>query len=235
MRLWWFPLIVACNGQCGRDDGNCEEADRRTWYADNDGDGHGDPLDVSSQCEQPDGAVTTGDDCDDADSSLWQTAGLWPDDDGDGFGVGSAVETCAGAPGYADQDGDCDDQDGTIYPGAEPVCRDGIDQDCDALPDCALPTGAEEVAEVAFTRFYGETGSALGTSVAGLGDLDGDGFADLGLGAPAADPWGGAQVFYGPTGSIEDAGSADIYLTTEVTDAGGPWLRPTSPEMESAT
>ena len=38
------------------------------------------------------------------------------DNDGDGFTVA---------------DGDCNDNDATIHPGAEEVCGDGIDQDCD--------------------------------------------------------------------------------------------------------
>jgi len=33
--------------------------------------------------------------------------------------------------GYTMNEGDCDDTDDSIYPGAEEVCGDGIDQDCD--------------------------------------------------------------------------------------------------------
>lgn len=219
MRLWWFPLIVACNGRCGREPDTCEDAERRTWYADEDGDGHGDPQVSSERCEQPAGTVPVGDDCDDWDATSWESAGLWPDQDGDGYGTGSAVDVCAGAEGYAEKDGDCDDQDTTRAPDAALVCGDEIDQDCDGLADCELPTGAEAVAEVASTRFYGEPGGALGSAVAGLGDLDGDGLADLGLGAPLADPWGAAQVYFGPTEAIEDANSADIFLSSVETDA----------------
>ena len=219
MRLWWFPLIVACNGRCGRDPETCEDADRRTWYADEDGDGHGDPQESSRRCEQPEGAVSTGDDCDDWDGEHWQSDTLWPDQDGDGFGTGSSAEVCAGATGYADQDGDCDDEDATRSPGAALICGDEIDQDCDTLPDCDLPTGTAAVADVARTRFYGEPGGALGSAVAWLGDLDGDGLADLGLGAPLTDPWGAAQIYFGPTEAIEDANSADIFLNSVETDA----------------
>jgi hypothetical protein len=32
--------------------------------------------------------------------------------------------------GYTEKDGDCNDNDGSVYPGAFEVCGDGIDQDC---------------------------------------------------------------------------------------------------------
>ena len=39
--------------------------------------------------------------------------------------------------GYTDCDGDCDDGDATVYPGAPELC-DGIDNDCDAIANDAI-------------------------------------------------------------------------------------------------
>ena len=56
------------------------------------------------------------------------------DDDGDGYGSpGPAVETCAltTPAGFADNDGDCDDDHAAVHPGASEVC-DGLSNDCAA-------------------------------------------------------------------------------------------------------
>lgn len=73
------------------------------------------------------------------------------DQDGDGF--------------YPDNDcgitpmGDCDDNDASVYPGAEEVCGDGIDQDCDgedaACASCSVFTTAELNELLSYQPNYG--------------------------------------------------------------------------------
>ncbi len=65
----------------------------------------------------------------------------------------------------------------------------------------------------------GETGSAFGASAAPAGDLNGDGYPDVIVGAPNYPAGGRAYVFFGgPRLGSKGAGSADVILTGE---AGG--------------
>jgi hypothetical protein len=41
--------------------------------------------------------------------------------------------------GVTVDEGDCDDGDATVYPGADEVCDDSVDNDCDTLLDCDDP------------------------------------------------------------------------------------------------
>lgn len=122
-----------------------------TVYSDLDGDGHGGTAvtgcDVSG--------VTTSDDCDDADPDRWPgnpercdgvdqdcddtiddglepTLDWYVDADGDGSGAGEVAGTACAAPEGGSLDGDdCDDTDATVFPDADEVTCDGLDQDCD--------------------------------------------------------------------------------------------------------
>ena len=59
---------------------------------------------------------------------------LFPDADNDGFGAGATVLACPGDPGLAGVDGDCDDADDAVNPGASELCNQR-DDDCDGLKD----------------------------------------------------------------------------------------------------
>jgi hypothetical protein len=69
-------------------------------------------------------------------------APVWfADVDGDGFGDDAdTLLACEQPVGYVAIGGDCDDNDGDVYPGATEICYDGILQNCDgSLTDgCAI-------------------------------------------------------------------------------------------------
>lgn len=57
---------------------------------------------------------------------------VFVDNDGDGY----AAEASDCFPG-----GDCDDEDASVYPGAEEICGDSIDNDCDGeIDEGCMPT-----------------------------------------------------------------------------------------------
>jgi len=126
------------------------------YFIDADGDGYGDAVSLLCVTVPPPGLSVQGGDCDDGSAGvapgmdeICATLGIdndcdgdaydvsvpdtfYIDGDGDGYGAGAPVQGCPMPDGYAPLEGDCDDSDGGIWPGAPESCDDaGIDNDCD--------------------------------------------------------------------------------------------------------
>ena len=190
---------------CDGVDNNCsgDETDVAGWteyYADTDGDGFGDAGSALGACDgQPSGYVPDSTDCNDNESAMYPgntevcdgldndcsgliddgqpTTDFYADTDGDGFGDGGIVvnQFCSPGAGWAEQGGDCDDNQVSVNPDAEEVC-DGLDNDCDALTD--LEDDSLVDGQVGYEDLDGDGyGAGDPIDVCDLGDLaelDGD-------------------------------------------------------------
>jgi hypothetical protein len=146
-----------CDGVDNNCNGEIDEGVTTTFYADQDGDGFGDPDEILASCEAPDNYTAAGTDCDDESAESYPggseicdgldndcdgvidgadapDATTWyRDSDGDGFGDTDKTATeCEQPAGYSAQAGDCDDTDTRFNPGAkENDCTDPNDYNCD--------------------------------------------------------------------------------------------------------
>jgi len=244
-----------CNSVDDDCDGTTDEpdaVDARAWYQDRDGDGYGDATVTQPSCSAPGGYVSSGTDCDDADTSVspaaseycdgvdndcdgvvdedeaLDTADWYLDSDMDGYGdASSASASCEAPSGYIWDATDCDDDDALIFPGAEDVCHDGVDQDCDGTDNDCRHSGSSGIDELGF-RIVGEAaGDGAGRTVTFPGDVDGDGFTDVFIGARGDDDGGSdagaAYLVYGPVTGDLSLVDADSKMIGEVSGdrAGG--------------
>ena len=218
--------------------------DRDTFYADADNDTFGDAASTTLACTAPPGFVADSTDCDDGRATTFPGASERCDDldndcdstidespidpttwyldtDGDGFGDSSvSTATCDAPTAYVADDGDCDETDDAVNPGAAEVCGDSTDNDCDATTNCA-PEGL--VTSAADYRYDGAAASdAFGTGLAhGYGDYDGDGVYDFAIGAETFDTTGTnnrgrTYVFNGTSGTFPS-----VLASASTTISGG--------------
>lgn len=115
--------------------------------------------------------------------------------------------------GYTVADGDCDDTDSAVNPGEAEVCADGVDNDCDGGPGPCAPASTSLGGAVEYT---GSANERVGNSVAVVGDVDGDGYDDLLIGA--GNPGNGASegAAYLVLGSLSP-GSSDLSSAVKFT------------------
>ena len=180
-----LTIFVGATETCDGVDEDCDTV------VDNGFDGDGDTV---TSCG-PDGiASNADDDCDDTNSSIFPGATDTPDDgidqdcsgtdtitcfvdnDGDGWGSASTLLApdgdCTGT-GEATGTGDCDDNDGAVFPGQTEACN-GIDD------SCAGSLGASEIdadsdGEMACAGDCDDTAAAINTSATEVCDaIDND-------------------------------------------------------------
>jgi hypothetical protein len=143
------------------------------YYVDSDRDGYGNPNATVCACNVPAQGTLDNTDCDDTQANVNPAANELPDGrdndcdgqfdegtnrvDADGDGYCANASTCTAQPGQsAPTPGDCNDGNAAINPGANEVCSNGVDDDCDNRQN-------EGINAVGCTTFYA--------------DSDGDGYA----------------------------------------------------------
>ena len=146
---------VLNSGDC--DDTNPTVTAPTMYYVDADNDGFGDDATGTLACTQPANTVTIGGDCNDANNAIYPGAteicdgfdnncngtndeGLifntyYLDSDNDQFGAGIGLVSCQAIPlpGYVLVNGDCDDMNPNVYPGATEILGNDMDENCDGV------------------------------------------------------------------------------------------------------
>lgn len=216
---------------------------------DTDADADTDP-DTGINDEDGDGYSTQNGDCDDTEASVHPDATetcstIFDDDcdgdtndedavgcshyqtDADGDGYGGTLSACLCEPDtiYSVVNAeDCDDDNAAANPEAVEVCRDGADNDCDGTAGfCTLVDMNLSSADAQLT---GEVeADYAGYSTSGAGDVDGDGYADVLVGAYGADTYAGAAYLVLGSGSFasRSLAAADAYFVGESENDRAGW------------
>jgi hypothetical protein len=161
-------------------DQDCDGYDTVTCYEDLDGDGYGSDVityqvedcveagvsDIDGDCDDGDpgswpGGAEIADDGVDQDCNGYDAITCYIDNDGDGYGddVPVILEEVLDCEDYfmTSEGGDCGTEDATIYPGAEEIPGDGVDQDCDGA-DAELVVDSADPGDTGATSGNGDGG-----------------------------------------------------------------------------
>ncbi|WP_231511847.1 putative metal-binding motif-containing protein [Chondromyces apiculatus] len=148
----YLPGPETCDGMDNDCNGVVDEGVKSTFYRDADGDSYGNPALPAQACSAPAGYVANANDCNDSNAGIKPGATeicdgvdnncangtndevrntYYRDADGDGYGVASpTTHACSKPAGYAQQAGDCNDNNSSVYPNRAEVCGDGTDNNC---------------------------------------------------------------------------------------------------------
>jgi len=222
------------------------------FFADGDDDGFGDPDAWTLACSAPDDHVAAGGDCDDEDDTRYPGADEQCDDedddcdgavdedpvdapawywdvDEDGHGRPDVWWTACDPPsGAVEAGGDCDDLDDAVYPGADEVCDNHLDDDCSGEAVACELRGSMSTPDADAVLWDDVDGAYLGYRTA-VADLDADGTADVVVstirgrdGAERGDVW----VVRGPVAaSVDLPARAHARFVGEPGDrAGTAWI-----------
>ena len=180
-----------------------------TYYADLDGDGYGDPGTTTEACTVPVGFVSGATDCDDGDPAIHPDGtevcdnGIDDDCDGGDRVCGANERSLSTADAEFTGEAESDYAGGSVA-GAGDVDADGF---ADFLIGAGGQDGGGSDAGAAYlvrggpavasgslsssaATFTGAAGDGVGGELAGVGDVDGDGYGDLLIGSNENDDAG---------------------------------------------